>query len=505
MPWGTVLLTLAVMALAAALRLPGLGEVGYQPDELWSTELATGRGSAHLRLPLDQLIRPPIDLLTLTGAPPWWHVWPSVSECTHPPLFFVALRLWMMAFGQGDGTERMLSVIASVVAAGFLFDAVRVLNGRTAALWAAVLFALAEPQVDYARLTRNYAVMVMFATAAADAVVRIERLGLTRRRWAGLTLAVLGTLLSHYFCLGAMAALGVYAVVCMRGRIRLATLASMATAGLAFVIVWGPFMWRQRSLFATTDESTSFLVESGPGHVGLTLGRFAKLPVQMLLGPRTALVPWAGWIGAAFLLATVVAAWRRPALRLWALWLVLTPGVVMSLDLARQTCHLAFVRYTLLAGPAVFAVLPSLIVTSTRGLRWARHLPPALATVACLLAVPAAFEPTAFVDPNAIAREFAPKVRPDDLFLFIATGHGAFAIGTNEMMVTRYFHPLTCATGMLDAPATGDLRARAAASRVFAFTLAEDVRRFVPNRRVLGQQPCLLRGTLWTLGPVVGN
>jgi hypothetical protein len=130
-------IVLLLLILASLVRLPWLADHGYQLDELWTAELATGRGSAHQHLPTDTLLQP-VDVFRLDDAPPCWHVWTHM-ECTHPPLYFLTLRFWMMAFGQGDGRERLLSVICSLIAIALLYDTARLLNGRAVAIWACVL------------------------------------------------------------------------------------------------------------------------------------------------------------------------------------------------------------------------------------------------------------------------------------------------------------------------------------------------------------------------------
>src|SRR5437764_15380383 len=90
----TLLLLASVLVLAGSVRLFQLDWRGYFVDELWTAELATGRGSAHLHIPRNIVVATPPELVSLEGAPPWWRVWRRM-ECTHPPLYFVLLRLWM--------------------------------------------------------------------------------------------------------------------------------------------------------------------------------------------------------------------------------------------------------------------------------------------------------------------------------------------------------------------------------------------------------------------------
>jgi hypothetical protein len=69
-----------------------------------------------------------------------------------------------------------------------------------------------------------------------------------------------------------------------------------------------------------------------------------------------------------------------PALLLWAIWLLAVIGFVAALDLARGTRHLWAVRHTLLAGPALYLILPALVGGMGKRMR---HAVPALVGVAC--------------------------------------------------------------------------------------------------------------------------
>ncbi len=174
-PRRPMLVPCLILLLAAALRLPGLDRPGYSYDECWKAELAAGNGSAHLRLPVDAVFRP-VDLYDPQAAAPWWRVW-TTMECTHPPLFYLGLRAWTAVVGHGDAAERAFAAVTSVVAVGLLFDAARLLHGRTVAAWAALLMAVAGPQVEQARLASNYALELATVLAAVDAVARVEVLG----------------------------------------------------------------------------------------------------------------------------------------------------------------------------------------------------------------------------------------------------------------------------------------------------------------------------------------
>src|SRR4051812_4653732 len=173
---GTIFVLLAILAIAATLRGVGIGSRILAMDELWTIELSTGRGAVHLELPTNRII--PLPAMTSLGesAPRWFRVWNSLQRVTHPPLYFVILRLWRNAFGDGDIAPMMLSILASLGAVIFFYNgARRICSRRATALWAATLMAVAQPQVVHAQLVRNYAVLLFFGMLAWWALARIRQ------------------------------------------------------------------------------------------------------------------------------------------------------------------------------------------------------------------------------------------------------------------------------------------------------------------------------------------
>ncbi|HSV15030.1 MAG TPA: glycosyltransferase family 39 protein [Tepidisphaeraceae bacterium] len=476
-----LVLIVVVLSIAAAVRLSWLGSPGYSVDELWTAELAVGRGSTHLHLPLNVLVPPPPpDLFRISDAPPWWHVWTHM-ECTHPPLYFVALRLWIAAFGQGDVTERMLSVVCSMLAIALLYDAARLHNGRAVAFWAATLMALAQPQIDLSRQTRNYAMLELTALAAIDALVRIEHFGINGRRCIALTAAVLATLLTHYFCIGAVGAMGLYAMIRLPGRARSRVFIAFIIAGIVFAIGWGPFMWRQRALFATDDTATRFLQESGPQHLWLTLQRVTLIPAAMLAKPRLAMVVVSSGMVVLYVLPLLLLR-RRPDLLLWCVLLIGVVAPLVLLDLARGTGHLAFVRYPLLAGPAVYVLVPGLMTIAPT--RWVCHAIPAAAAIACALAAPDVYHPRQ-TDTRLMAAEMGSRIRAEDLLVFGGEGNHLWEAQAQYMMLSRYQRSIRSPMALVDRPVDGQVLDRARRSRyVFAFSVGNPLQ-FLPGFRLV--------------------
>jgi hypothetical protein len=100
---------------------------------------------------------------------------------------------------------------------------------------------------------------------------------------------------------------------------------------------------------------------------------------------------------------------------LWGLWLAATVGVVAALDLGRGTDHLYFIRYILLAGPAVYALIPLLLHSRPRLM----HAACTIILIACCWNLPSLWSP-AVNDPRQMAREILPAPGPGDLLIIAA-------------------------------------------------------------------------------------
>jgi uncharacterized membrane protein len=494
----TILIVILILIGAAALRIRSLTARGYLYDEAWIAELASGRGSAHLGLPADQVLPMP-DFFSLDGqaALPWWKIWTKM-ECTHPPLYFIGLRLWMEIAGTSDGAERGFSVLASLIAIGLLFDIAQLCGGRFVAVWACILMAISQPQIEYARETRNYAWLLVGALVAADAIVRIEKLGPSRRRLALLVIGVLATLLTHYFGVGILIGMAIYSAIRFRGRARAQSLGAFGLALLIFLLCWGPFMWQQRSLALTSDQSTNFLLDNPDFHIQHTFWRLMVLPGVLLAEPRNAAATAVCPCGVLLYFLPLFLLRRRGDLWFWMLWIVGVIGLVATLDLTRGTHHLGIVRYTLLAGPAIYGLIP-LLSAGIKRWAWLRHGIPAMAALYCLVGLPHAYE-SDIADPRSIVARLHSMLGPRDLLVFISMGNNQWWARGQYLLFSRYIEPESCPAVILDAPAGVEVTRRALASdHIVAFTLGENPADFILGLHPLGAAKFPGQGTVWIL------
>lgn len=414
------MLTLAaILIVAAVLRIAFIGSPSLWMDEIGSIQIATGHGLMHEHLPTGIIEHHQVDLTGLAGSPPWWKIWTSGSDNVNPPLYYILLRWWMDVLGNGPAAVRLLSALFSWAAVAIFFDVCRLLHGVRIGLLAAALMALANAQLDFAQDARAYAMLIFLGVCCCDAVVRIERGGATARRLAALACCLAAMGLTHYLSLGAALALGAYSLIRLRGVHRRRTLGAFAAAAGFCLIVWAPQYFRQ--MHTRPAPTPAFLQEALlTRHAELTLRRIIGLPAEFLFGESRgeAIAPKAALILA--LLTFVLPPlrlWRRRDLLLWVLWMAGIFGSVVGLDLARGLTLSGYPRYTILASPAVYAVLAAF--------DWPRRpiLRDGLAlAIVALMAVVAAQRlrdgVTAREDWRQLAALIQSQARPDELLVF---------------------------------------------------------------------------------------
>jgi uncharacterized membrane protein len=417
------------------LRLYGLSDHDYWLDEFWTAELSTGRGSVHLSIPTNTIIDPPPLTTTLANAPPPTKVWTTMQDATHPPLYFFILRLWRNIAGAGDVSSRLLSVLGSLAAIAFLYDITSRLHGKPVAIWSALLMAIAVPQIEYAQATRNYAFLLMSSLAACSALIRIEQIGprLDYLIWLGL--ALLSAALTHYFSIGALLALFAYSIIRLRGRARYKTLAAFAAAAILFLLLWAPQLLAHLHDFSSPERTTEFLYDAPNGHLTRVLANFVSLPVVHLINLSSPSIIWP-ILGAALFILILSSIARRRDLLLWWLYLAGTIGLILLLDLTRGTQQLFFTRYTLIASPALFALLAAV---PARFGKIAPHAIPAALALLCVIYLPRLYNQNR-PDFQDLARLLDQTGRRD-LLIFAAPTKGPAAPAQLYLGYSHYSNP----------------------------------------------------------------
>ncbi|MGA3065605.1 MAG: glycosyltransferase family 39 protein [Tepidisphaeraceae bacterium] len=367
-----LLLLLVILAGAAFLRFHKIARESDTLDELWTLSVAAGRD---IDLPSDEILQPPPKLL-FEDAPPSWQIWTHMDHVAWPPLYFVLLRWWIDLFGSGDYAIRTLSLVFTLVGIVLLFDVVRRISGPNAGLLAAAALALAWSSIDLSQDARNYTINFVCMLLAVQAVVRIEQGGISRGKLVQLGLATVAALLSHYFCLFTLIAIGLYALTVLRGRRRSSVVAALL-AGAAFSAwVWGKWFlvqFRQRDAF-TAPGGQPWAVDHGglAHHLWLAI----RVPAIHLFGASD-LRTRAGTIDPMTILTVAFAALiilaipifsirRKPILLIFWFQVVAIFAGVTAMDVARQTSMMEWQRYTSMAAPAMCALAVASLPLPTR-------------------------------------------------------------------------------------------------------------------------------------------
>ncbi len=408
-----------ILIVGGIFRFVGISQPSLWMDEIWSIEMAMGRGSVHDNLPMNVIRTDQPDFTSEAQAGPWWGILTHMGGVTHPPLYFVVLRWWIDLAGTRGLAVRGLSAIFSLGEILFLFDVCRLVHGPRIGLLAAAVCAVAVGQIEFAQEARAYPMLMFFALGAADAMVRIERAGPSRGRMMGLAVFATATALTHYLSAGFLLVLPVYAFVRLRGKGRVEAIAALVVAGALSLAVWVPlFVLQKHTLPSLTP---TFLAEQNvEHHVTYTLFRIVGLPAQFLFGEARSreMAPWLVMVifGITIVLPPARLAWRRD-LTLWVLWGVGTIGLVAGMDLLRQTTLLAYLRYTILASPAIYVVIAAFDWPGRAVFRDGL----AIATVA-LLAICATQRAVDGVPPKEdwrrLARDIQGFAAPGDLLMF---------------------------------------------------------------------------------------
>jgi Dolichyl-phosphate-mannose-protein mannosyltransferase len=127
------------LLIVACLLIPSMGEYSMWYDEVQVFNAA------------DQL-NAPTDLYQLEGFP---------ARIVHPPLFFVALKVWMTLTGTKDFALRALPALAAILTAAFIYRITLDLSQRAAGGFAAaVIFGGMGFAVYYIHEVHNYSLLM---------------------------------------------------------------------------------------------------------------------------------------------------------------------------------------------------------------------------------------------------------------------------------------------------------------------------------------------------------
>jgi 4-amino-4-deoxy-L-arabinose transferase-like glycosyltransferase len=160
-----------IFLLAASLRVSHLGVESVWLDEATSVDIARD---------------PPVDVIL------------DATRDVHPPLYYLALHVWMRMTGDSEPAVRGLSVLFSLLAIAALVAFATRWFDRPTALVAALLAAISPLQIAFAQEARMYALLTLTAVLSIDAFLCVLRHG-TRRALAGYVAATSAMLYTHAY------------------------------------------------------------------------------------------------------------------------------------------------------------------------------------------------------------------------------------------------------------------------------------------------------------------
>jgi len=426
-PW---LALAAIMVLATGLRLYRLGARSLWVDEAGSLVLVTGHMDQMLSLPIGRwmddapgVTRPPL-------AGPWWRV--ESGADMHPPLSYLLQRLFVLLLGPRDAVLRASSVLASVVSILLFYLICRELYGVGLGLAACLIMAMAMTQIYFAQDARPYTLALTLVLGACLALLRLEKRGGGRWPAAALAACAVVAMLTHYLTAGPLAALAAYALFRLRGQARRDALTALLLAGIAFAVLWGPVMLGQRAI---GGQFYAWCRETMGGHLPMTLTRVAAVSFCHLE------LPFSNFragplVGGIVCLLPFLLMWWRKDLCLWSFWLLGTLDMIVVADLAGGTVMANFPRYSLLATPALLAMVVGTACRSRVG-RW---IIPAAFIGVCLIHLPDTYNANFTALPTPPYRQIGQWIdahsRPGDMLVLSHAPDGCHPPG----LELRYFY-----------------------------------------------------------------
>ena len=339
-------LIVSVLALAGWLRLSYLDPV-LSFDEIWHLSTTQGYGSPLTNYAWNVVHHDVPQMTSLDHAAPVWAIWQDMRGVLHPPLFLIVLRLWRELAGDGDFAAHAFSVTWSLVGIAFTFATARLAMNRWAATLCATALACAQTQVYFAQEVRAYAMLIAMGSVCLWLMTKIELSGASRSRILWLAFLTLPLVLTHYFALGATVAIGVFGAI-RAGVHRRSFFTMIAGCALFYLVAWMPMALRQVRDFDVGDV----MLKIPTRDLAFTILMLAGSPFRLIAERDYQIELLPVFSGVLFLLPWFLLRRFKPLLP-WVLWLCLSLGAILVLDLARTTRHAAYIRYLAIATPAV--------------------------------------------------------------------------------------------------------------------------------------------------------
>jgi uncharacterized membrane protein len=176
----------------------------------------------------------------------------ALKEDGAPPLYYLLLHFWMLAFGTSDAAVRSLSGVLSCATVIVVFTVVRRVWGNEVALFAAALLIGSSFATYYATETRMYALVMLLCALGAWALVALfERPSISRM--VPLALVLVALEYTHYWSFYLFITLGVWLLALAARAKATGTrragrlgIGALVVAGICFLPWWPTFSFQQK-------------------------------------------------------------------------------------------------------------------------------------------------------------------------------------------------------------------------------------------------------------------
>ncbi len=484
----SLLLFAIIILIALALRLHAAHTYEFNLDEQWHLALTVGLGSPFETMPPNQLVlqTSPVTASSDRAAPA--SIWSHMTGVLHPPLYVIILRFWCDCFGYTESSARALSILCGLLTITCVFLAVQSHASSTVALWTSLILAVSPTLIHTHTMVRSYSMLTLFAAVTLLVVTRSSARNVTHgRALFALSLLLLAMMLTHYFAIGACAALALIVFIRLRPRDRMKWSVMISCVAVLYCICWGPFAVRQmRDVSWAADGWVSVDAKSN-GFFDVALqaaNSIARLPFNLVAAIRSDQQPSAA-MSIVILPLALLALRQNKDLWIWLTFTIGTIGFVFFLDLIRSTQHLSYVRYTVLAAPAVVAVI---CITASASGRIVTHVLPASLVLLSVLHFdrPIPTEAPRYEQAGAI---IAAQTKPGDVLLVEFIEPAIPWKGGGAMLEASHIGALTGRyIAIIDRPISDDLQRQLNHRRVFLLRSRKDVSNHpqnVPGFRVV--------------------
>lgn len=170
--------------------------------------------------------------------------YPSLIETlrrdTHPPLYFAGLRLWSEITGDSELALRWFSLLPSMLSIALAYQLGREImrlrdnkqDGFRVGLYSALMMCLADAEIFLSQEVRHYTWLLLLVTAGMWMFLRWTR-NHSRRAYVLWIIFTILAVYTHYITAFIGITQGLYALIALRGKIRLQAIAGLIISALA--------------------------------------------------------------------------------------------------------------------------------------------------------------------------------------------------------------------------------------------------------------------------------